>query len=72
MKDRPMTIINGVVLVGTQDNVRILIDGDCLFEGSKEELRSVLERHRKFMEYVDSHDGDGEADTTSALTAGRG
>lgn len=39
--------------------VRVVIDGECAFEGSKEELIAVLRTHRQLMDYIDAHDGDG-------------
>lgn len=32
-------------------------NGEVIFEGSVEEFMDVLERHKKFMDYIDSQEG---------------
>lgn len=36
----------------------ITIDGEVAFVGKAEELRQVLESHRKFMDYIDGFERD--------------
>lgn len=40
---------------------RVIVSVDCkkIFDGTTKELREVLERHTRQMDYIDSHDGDG-------------
>ena len=46
--------------VATMGNlVTIAIDGNAVYLGSVDELRLLLERHAKFMSYIDSHDERG-------------
>lgn len=44
----------------TTDCVRLVIDGSKVFDGTKAELKMVLEQHKRFMDYLDSHADGGE------------
>lgn len=47
------------VLLGiTNDIVEIRIDGETVYSGGVDELRIMLEQHRRFMDYIDSHEED--------------
>lgn len=43
-----------------EECVRVVIDGDVVFDGSKAELRNVLEQHGRFMDYLNSQREGGE------------
>ena len=42
----------------TDKTVVIHIDGEVKYIGGIEELKNLLEQHRKFMNYIDSHEED--------------
>lgn len=44
----------------TYDTVQIRIDGDTAYSGGVDELKGLLEQHGKFMDYIDSCEGDDE------------
>jgi len=43
----------------TEYNGKLIVkkNGDTIFEGVAEEFVDVLERHKKFMDYIDSQEG---------------
>ena len=42
----------------TYDVVQIRIDGMIAYSGGVDELKALLEQHGKFMDYIDSCEGD--------------
>lgn len=42
----------------TSDVVEIVIDGTVAYSGGVDELKVTLEQHMKFMDYIDSSEGE--------------
>lgn len=49
-----------VSLEVTNDIVEIRIDGETAYSGGIDELRIMLEQHKRFMDYIDGIEDKGE------------
>ena len=48
----------GNLAISSQDGkISVKRNGEAIFEGKIEEFMDVLERHTKFMDYIDSQEG---------------
>ena len=47
-----------ISFAATSDIVEIQIDGRISYSGGVEELKTMLEQHEKFIDYIDSHEED--------------
>lgn len=48
-----------VIRISSEDNVVVMFDDVAEFFCSAEELKDMLTRREKFIDYIDSHDEDG-------------
>lgn len=51
-----------VIRMNDDGLIEVKVDGEATFEGTKDDILSVLKAHKRFMDYIDSHDEDGAED----------